>query len=58
MKFKLFALLLTAVTLFSFLPSTDNALISGAEDSLRYPEEVHLKNLRQLTFGADNAEAY
>lgn len=27
-------------------------------DSLRYPEEKHLKNLRQLTFGADNAEAY
>jgi Tol biopolymer transport system component len=29
-----------------------------AQDSLRYPEEKHLKNLRQLTFGADNAEAY
>src|SRR5882757_8447577 len=28
------------------------------QDSLRYPEEKHLKNLRQLTFGADNAEAY
>jgi Tol biopolymer transport system component len=31
---------------------------SFAQDSLRYPEEKHLKNLRQLTFGADNAEAY
>jgi len=29
-----------------------------AQDSLRYPEEKHLKNVRQLTFGADNAEAY
>jgi len=29
-----------------------------AQDSLRYPEEKHFKNLRQLTFGADNAEAY
>lgn len=27
-------------------------------DSLAYPQEKHLKNLRQLTFGGDNAEAY
>ncbi len=27
-------------------------------DSLRYKEEKHLKNIRQLTFGGDNAEAY
>jgi dipeptidyl aminopeptidase/acylaminoacyl peptidase len=27
-------------------------------DTLRYPQEVHLKNVRQLTFGGDNAEAY
>ncbi|MDA9951963.1 hypothetical protein N9D46_00905 [Chitinophagales bacterium] len=27
-------------------------------DSLKYEEEVHLKNVRQLTFGGDNAEAY
>lgn len=27
-------------------------------DSLHYPEEVHFKNIRQLTFGGDNAEAY
>jgi TolB protein len=32
--------------------------IAQTTDSLRYPEEKHLKNLRQLTFGADNAEAY
>lgn len=25
---------------------------------LQYPEEKHLKNVRQLTFGGDNAEAY
>lgn len=31
---------------------------SSDADSLRYPEEVHLKNIRQLTFGGDNAEAY
>jgi len=27
-------------------------------DTLRYPQEIHLKNVRQLTFGGDNAEAY
>lgn len=27
-------------------------------DSLRYPDEKHFKNIRQLTFGGDNAEAY
>src|ERR1700709_700636 len=27
-------------------------------DTLEYPEERHFKNLRQLTFGGDNAEAY
>lgn len=31
---------------------------SGAADTLRYPQETHLHNLRQLTFGGNNAEAY
>jgi TolB protein len=30
----------------------------AAEASLLLPEEVHLRNLRQLTFGGENAEAY
>jgi len=28
------------------------------EDTLHYNEESHFKNIRQLTFGGDNAEAY
>lgn len=28
------------------------------ENSLKYPKEIHLKNIQQLTFGGDNAEAY
>ena len=28
------------------------------ENSLKYAKEVHLKNIQQLTFGGDNAEAY
>jgi len=27
-------------------------------DTLRYQQETHLQNIRQLTFGGDNAEAY
>jgi TolB protein len=53
--------------LFVFLPF---ALMSGcapqeatseydaASDSLRFDEEVHLRNIKQLTFGGNNAEAY
>src|SRR5687767_11068898 len=27
-------------------------------DTLHYPAETHFKNIQQLTFGGDNAEAY
>ena len=29
-----------------------------ATDTLRFPGELHLRNIRQLTFGGNNAEAY
>ncbi|MCL4106300.1 UNVERIFIED_CONTAM: hypothetical protein GTU68_003461 [Idotea baltica] len=31
---------------------------TAASDDLRYPNEKHLRNVRQLTFGGNNAEAY
>ena len=31
---------------------------AGRPDSLRHPDEKHLRNIRQLTFGGTNAEAY
>ena len=34
------------------------AIEAGGRQELALPEEVHLKNVRQLTFGGDNAEAY
>ena len=49
--------LLSLFILFSF-SSTRQGKSASAVDSLRYPEEKHFKDLRQLTFGADNAEAY
>lgn len=30
----------------------------SSKDTLRYTDEKHFKNIRQLTFGGDNAEAY
>lgn len=38
------------------LPSRQSSI--PVNDTLQYPEEHHFKNLRQLTFGGDNAEAY
>ena len=35
---------------------TNQKVVAG--DSVKYPEEKHLANMRQLTFGGDNAEAY
>ncbi|MBS1948815.1 MAG: PD40 domain-containing protein [Bacteroidetes bacterium] len=32
--------------------------IAGGFDTLQYPQEKHFRNIRQLTFGGDNAEAY
>lgn len=31
---------------------------SPGNDTLHYPEETHFRNMQQLTFGGDNAEAY
>ncbi|GAB4427995.1 MAG: hypothetical protein OHK0039_46480 [Bacteroidia bacterium] len=40
-------------------PATqDQQAAAVSADTLRYPEETHLRNVRQLTFGGDNAEAY
>jgi Tol biopolymer transport system component len=47
--------------LFSFGLTAQNLPVQSGKvsgDSLLYPGEVHLKNIQQLTFGGDNAEAY
>jgi TolB protein len=47
---------------FFFGSYTKPSLVSYTEkpftDSLHYPDETHFSNIRQLTFGGDNAEAY
>jgi len=65
MKILFTSLLAAILAFFIHTSSTDKAPevkakkeLSSNSDTLRYPEEKHLKNVRQLTFGGDNAEAY
>lgn len=59
-KFKFSGLVCLLLLLAAFSSKNKNLSSSSSPllDSLRYPQEVHFKNVRQLTFGADNAEAY
>ncbi len=50
-------LLVSFVVLTSFYRG-DAVRMSTINDTLHYPEETHFKNVQQLTFGGDNAEAY
>ncbi len=51
---------LCLVTIYACVPKNDtsNTGTDTAQDTLRYEHEKHLMNMRQLTFGGDNAEAY
>lgn len=62
---KYFLFLLTALTVLAScrssadnLATEENTAAAADTDSLRLEGEKHLKNIRQLTFGGDNAEAY
>lgn len=39
-------------------PAEESAQETAAENNLRDPREVHLANIKQLSFGGENAEAY
>jgi TolB protein len=56
---KIFAPLLAFALLCYTSNSFSNTLeVSTSTDTLHYPEERHFRNVRQLTNGGDNAEAY
>src|SRR5689334_4088997 len=38
--------------------SAERLVMPQADNSLALPEEKHLRNIKQLTFGGENAEAY
>lgn len=52
----------TALSMFILLASFGNKQSSinlqTPSDTIHFPGETHFKNIRQLTFGGDNAEAY
>src|SRR6188474_65473 len=56
--FPFITVILIALTSFkkAVPPITYNSSLT--EDTLHYPDEKHFKNIQQLTFGGDNAEAY
>lgn len=58
----LLALILISFSLLQAFKKADRNLASNEAaipgDTLHYPDEKHFKNIQQLTFGGDNAEAY
>jgi TolB protein len=52
------AVLITAVLLPFIQPHPATPSTNEPDDSLQLPAEKHLKNIKQLTFGGENAEAY
>ena len=58
--FRIFIFLLSSLPCLFFKQNKNTGGNPGVfySDTLQYPEESHLKNIRQLTFGGDNAEAY
>ncbi len=56
----LLALPVAVVLIVSFTSSKKEATLGSAlsNDTILYPDEKHFKNIQQLTFGGDNAEAY
>lgn len=58
-KTKFFVLGLFALPfLFAFNSEIQKNKYDASKDTLRYNGEKHLRNIRQLTFGGNNAEAY
>ena len=51
-------ILITACAVLAPTARSERASVAGAEDKLALPNEKHLGNIRQLTFGGENAEAY
>ena len=58
-RFILFSLIaIVSISFFSFINYNAGGAINPGTDTLIYPAEKHLKNMRMLTNGGENAEAY
>ena len=51
-------ILVSIITLALLVTATTQLTLSESQDSLLRPGEKHLRNIKQLTFGGENAEAY
>lgn len=60
MKTKIFITCIVCLLAYSFIPGSGRSSneVTAAEDSLIYPQEKHFKNMKMLTNGGENAEAY
>lgn len=59
LRVPLFTLILSALSaMLFFTASTKTQIYDLSKDTLRFTGENHLRNIRQLTFGGNNAEAY
>ncbi len=54
----IFATFIISITAFINKPAISKPFPPKNSDTLIYPAEKHFANMRQLTFGGDNAEAY
>jgi hypothetical protein len=59
-RFLVMLLSVAAIAIFNSCTTQASAKQSvvASNDTILYPEEKHLANVQQLTFGGDNAEAY
>jgi TolB protein len=61
MKKLVFPFIALVIVFSSFYPHSNlptRFAVIGSKDTVQYPDEIHFKNIQQLTFGGDNAEAY
>ena len=52
------SIIVVAIVIMSFSGAEQIKSNNDSTDTLLYPNETHFRNVRQLTFGGDNAEAY
>jgi Tol biopolymer transport system component len=57
-NFYIYIFLLMTFTFITIGCSSESIDYSADKDSLRFSGETHLRNIKQLTFGGNNAEAY
>jgi len=57
-NFYIYIFLLVTFTFITIGCSSESIDYSADKDSLRFSGETHLRNIKQLTFGGNNAEAY